>query len=231
MARIPISIEKINTFQKNFKKEVTTITRFMITLNDKNDSWTKHIYTDRKELERLRAEINEVLESETTAEKMNISVEKAAKIDDHYKNDSLCLNCKYQFSRACETCLFVLQSPLERKLFIELKKTYINFQTQQGLNYNGDFISMEGKSYDNENNNFKNVLTIVDFYIYKGDIKLCVYTDGHTYHERTEEQAQRDRNIDRKLQELGFKVLRYTGKEVNENIDKIISDIKRWIKE
>ena len=48
--------------------------------------------------------------------------------------------------------------------------------------------------------------------------KLCVYTDGHTYHERTEEQAQRDKRIDRKLQELGFQVLRYTGKEVNDTI-------------
>lgn len=229
MARLPISIEKINTFNTNFRKEVTKITRFMITLNDKNDIWTKHIYTDRKELERLRDEINEALESETTAEKMNISIEKAAKIDDHYKNDSLCLNCSYQYSTSCNTCLFVLQSPLERKLFLELKKTFIKFQTQQGINHFGEFISVEGKSYDDEKNNFKNVLTIVDFFIYNRDIKLCVYTDGHTYHERTEEQAQRDRNIDRKLQELGFKVLRYTGKDVNENIERIISDIKRWI--
>jgi very-short-patch-repair endonuclease len=58
---------------------------------------------------------------------------------------------------------------------------------------------------------------------------LCVYVDGHTYHERTEEQAQRDKRIDRKLQELGFTVLRYPGKDVNENLDGIVSEIKKWI--
>jgi len=72
-------------------------------------------------------------------------------------------------------------------------------------------------------------LTIPDFYIQKGSNKLCIYTDGHTYHERTEDQAKRDRNIDRKLQDLGFTVLRYTGKEVNESMEHIIKEIKKWI--
>lgn len=63
----------------------------------------------------------------------------------------------------------------------------------------------------------------------KRGIKLCVYTDGHSYHERTEEQAQRDRNIDRKLQELGYQVLRYTGKDIHEKMDKIINEIKNWL--
>ncbi len=66
-------------------------------------------------------------------------------------------------------------------------------------------------------------------YIDKRGKRLCIYTDGHTYHERTQYQAQRDRNIDRTLQELGYQVLRYTGKEINENIDKVVGDIKKWI--
>ena len=125
--------------------------------------------------------------------------------------------------------LFVLQSPLERQLFLELLKSYIKFQNQYALNWKGKSISTAGKSYDDRQNNFREVLTVVDFYIEKGSTRLCIYTDGHTYHERTEEQAQRDRNIDRKLQELGFQVLRYTGKEVNENVQKIVNEIKRWL--
>lgn len=78
-------------------------------------------------------------------------------------------------------------------------------------------------------NNFKNVLTIADFYIEIRGVKLCIYTDGHTYHERTEEQAQHDKRIDRKLQEFGFKVLRYTGKDVREGMDHIVREIKQWI--
>jgi very-short-patch-repair endonuclease len=96
------------------------------------------------------------------------------------------------------------------------------------LNWRGQQISVVGRTYGDKVNNFRDVLTVVDFYIEKRGVKLCVYTDGHTYHERTEEQAQRDRNIDRKLQELGFQVLRYTGKDVNENAVKIIEDIKKW---
>ncbi|MFN9109690.1 MAG: endonuclease domain-containing protein, partial [Bacteroidota bacterium] len=129
----------------------------------------------------------------------------------------------------CKECLFTLHSPIERKLYLELSKNYIPFKPQYGLNWYGKRIYTENKTYDDVKNNFKDVLTIVDFYIEKNERKLCVYTDGHTYHERTEEQAQRDRNIDRKLQELGFHVLRYTGKDVNENINSIISDIRKWI--
>ena len=58
---------------------------------------------------------------------------------------------------------------------------------------------------------FDNILTIPDFYIETEKSKMCIYADGHTYHERTENQALRDRNIDRELQKIGYKVLRYTG--------------------
>lgn len=129
----------------------------------------------------------------------------------------------------CVTCLFELQSPLERKLFVELLKSYIRFNSQYALNWQGEHISLRGRSYDNPTNNFKDVLTVADFYVEARNIRLYIYTDGHTYHERTEVQAQRDRNIDRKLQELGFQVLRYTGKEVNEDVHNIIRDIKSWI--
>ena len=135
----------------------------------------------------------------------------------------------YKLTNHCLTCIFDLQSPLERKLFLALNKNYIRFQTQYPLNWKGENISIAGKSYSNPKNNFKEVLTVADFYIEKRDIKLCIYTDGHTYHERTEEQAQRDKRIDRKLQELGFKVLRYTGKDINENTDSIVTEIKQWI--
>lgn len=43
---------------------------------------------------------------------------------------------------------------------------------------------------------------------------LVIELDGHDFHERTKEQAQRDKSRDRKLQALGWKVLRFTGSEV-----------------
>lgn len=170
-----------------------------------------------------------MIETTTTAEVLKITIEKAKIVDEHYKTDLLCQNCNFKLTNKCKECLFILQSPLERQLFLALSKTYIKFETQYPMNWRGENISIAGKTYGDKTNNFKEVLTVAHFFIEKKGIKLCVYTDGHSYHERTEEQAQRDRNIDRKLQELGFQVLRYTGKEVKETPEKIINEIKGWI--
>ena len=71
------------------------------------------------------------------------------------------------------------------------------------------------------------ILTIPDFYVETEDKKICIYTDGHTYHERTEYQAVRDRSIDRELQNLGYIVLRYTTSEINQKIDETVENIKK----
>ena len=43
---------------------------------------------------------------------------------------------------------------------------------------------------------------------------LIVECDGHEFHEKTKEQAQRDKKRDRTLQSLGHPVFRYTGSEM-----------------
>ena len=43
---------------------------------------------------------------------------------------------------------------------------------------------------------------------------MVVECDGHDFHERTKEQARRDKKRDRFFQSLGFKVLRFTGSEL-----------------
>lgn len=233
MARIPISIEKIkvdtSSRYQNSDITVNETVKYLFKLSEKGQQWEKTFICDRDDLLNLRDQINTLIETTTTAEVLRLPADRAKVVDEHYKTDKFCHICSYKLSHKCIDCLFVLQSPLERQLYLELSKTNIRFEIQYPINWNGENISVIGKSFENRNNNFKEVLTIADFYIEKREIKLCVYTDGHTFHERTEEQAQRDRNIDRKLQELGFQVLRYTGKEVTENSGKIISDIKRWL--
>lgn len=46
------------------------------------------------------------------------------------------------------------------------------------------------------------------------DLKIVVETDGHDLHERTKEQATRDKRRDRDLAAAGWTVLRFTGSEV-----------------
>lgn len=43
---------------------------------------------------------------------------------------------------------------------------------------------------------------------------IAVECDGHDWHERTKEQAARDRKRDRYLQSIGYKILRFTGSEI-----------------
>lgn len=46
------------------------------------------------------------------------------------------------------------------------------------------------------------------------DKRLVVEIDGHDFHEKTKEQAQRDKERDRFMVKAGAEVLRYTGSEV-----------------
>ena len=228
MAKIPIEIQKVK-FSRITRDEEYEMTEYLISIFEKGKRWHKSIVCNLADLEKFRDEISKVIDLTSTAEKLNIAQDKAKKLDKHYANDALCLNCKYRYSSHCKTCVFELHSPLERKLYLALTNEYIKFSVQYPLNWNGEHISIEGKSYHNPKNNFKEVLTVADFFLDQKGIKLCVYTDGHTFHEKTEEQAQHDKRIDRKLQKLGYKVLRYTGKDVNEDVESIVREIKTWI--
>lgn len=82
-------------------------------------------------------------------------------------------------------------------------------------------FSVEGKTY------------IVDFYIEVEEIYIgpddkshiskmnfIVECDGHDYHERTKQQASRDKKRDRDFMGIGLKTFRYTGSEIyNDSID------------
>lgn len=54
--------------------------------------------------------------------------------------------------------------------------------------------------------------------------RLCIEFDGHSFHERTPEQASRDRARDRQLQIAGWTVLRYTYSEVVKNFPSLFND-------
>lgn len=47
--------------------------------------------------------------------------------------------------------------------------------------------------------------------------QLIVECDGHDFHDRTKEQASKDRKRDRDLKKLGFEVFRYTGSDIWKN--------------
>jgi very-short-patch-repair endonuclease len=76
----------------------------------------------------------------------------------------------------------------------------------------------------------------VDFLIlsrYRGDHqnikRLIIECDGHEYHERTREQAARDKQRSNELQYHGFKVFRYTGSQIYNNARGCAADVKKHI--
>lgn len=54
----------------------------------------------------------------------------------------------------------------------------------------------------------------LDFAVIWEQTKINVEVDGHDFHERTKEQARRDKSRDRRLTQAGWKVLRFAGSEV-----------------
>lgn len=48
-------------------------------------------------------------------------------------------------------------------------------------------------------------------------VYVVVECDGHEFHERTKEQAARDRSRDREMLLMGYRVIRFTGSEIHNN--------------
>lgn len=58
--------------------------------------------------------------------------------------------------------------------------------------------------------------------------KAVVECDGHDFHERTKDQAVRDRSRDRRLQEAGIRVFRFTGAEIYRDPMGCAEEIISW---
>lgn len=57
---------------------------------------------------------------------------------------------------------------------------------------------------------------------------LAIECDGHEFHERTKEQAARDRARDRALQEAGLTIFRFTGSEIYRDPFGCADQVDRW---
>ncbi len=189
------------------------------------NSWKLSQNISETALKQLQEQINEASGLTKIVQTFDCSGENAEKIKDFWDNRSnwnLCRGCIFKW-KECFDCVIKCDSPLERDLLLELRKHKIKPIMQRRINKDATYYDFP-KELD-----FDKLLTIPDFYIESENSKLCVYADGHSYHERTEKQALRDKNIDRELQKLGFKVLRYTGKEIRSDCQQVVENIKSYI--
>jgi len=60
---------------------------------------------------------------------------------------------------------------------------------------------------------------------------VIVECDGHDFHERTKEQASRDKERDRVLQCMGYNVLRFTGSEIWRDVNSCAEQVDWFLEE
>jgi very-short-patch-repair endonuclease len=58
---------------------------------------------------------------------------------------------------------------------------------------------------------------------------LFIECDGHNFHERTKEQAARDRQKDRDIQAAGVPILRFTGSEIHRNLEACAAQVFQFL--
>lgn len=90
----------------------------------------------------------------------------------------------------------------EETEFLDLMVSHAVQLGPQQLSYHIDFVLTWWHCCLSENRN---------------TVQIAVEVDGHQFHERTKEQAARDRGRDRALVAGGFHVLRFSGAEVHAN--------------
>jgi len=174
------------------------------------------------ELKTFLDEITNVLGYKGIMEIYHCSINDARYIKEKNDKNSECKDCDLKM-KECYRCCKICESPLERNLLKALTRNGITTELQLRINKDNT-ISHFPEPVDKTK-----ILTIPDFFIETNEKKICIYTDGHTYHERTEYQAVRDRSIDRELQNLGYMVLRFTTSEVNQKIDYVVKEIQKAI--
>lgn len=175
-----------------------------------------------KELNSLIDEATEVLGYKEIMNTFSCSIKDAREIKQTLNRNSDCRDCDLRM-KECYRCCRVCESPLEQRLLKALSRNNIKTELQLRINKDNTIAHFP------EPVDPSKILTIPDFYLETETKKICIYTDGHTYHERTEYQAVRDRSIDRELQNLGYVVLRYTTSEVNQHIEETVENIKKAI--
>jgi very-short-patch-repair endonuclease len=131
-----------------------------------------------------------------------------------YLNLSLLLQAMERCESPIEQLMAYSMSPLiQRHLVAGLRSLWVEQQiplaTPEG-NYRADFL-----------------ITAI---ISGVRVRTIVECDGHEFHERTKEQATRDKRRDRALQKAGYSVLRFSGSEIWANSFACAEQVMEFLK-
>lgn len=115
------------------------------------------------------------------------------------------------------------ESPIERLLGIAIReKNFINIADD------GKYF-LETQEEIKIDKNVYRVDFLMDIVCNGINYKIVIECDGHDYHEKTKEQAIRDRRKDRLLQREGFIIFRFTGSEIVKNPYSCVREISDFL--
>jgi very-short-patch-repair endonuclease len=120
---------------------------------------------------------------------------------------------EYERSLKHEVNLHSITSPIEHIFLMEWR--FLRVDERYGLKIRPqDTLEVEGATYR------------IDFVVETPDRqKLAIELDGHDFHEKTKEQATRDRQRERTIVRHGYTILRFTGSEVFGNPRKCVEEV------
>jgi hypothetical protein len=137
-------------------------------------------------------------------------------------------------------------TPIEQKLYFALWRRYIGYffgypnstklLVNKHLNEISSFLQQKGQKaiYQPGDVDFEiDLFLYLDCFLIEmergGHIRYPFYIgvecDGHDYHERTKQQAQKDKSKDRILRVKGLDIIRFTGSEITRNPDECVKEI------
>jgi len=201
--------ERTGTHKENFLFTFKTKKHELSAFLDESDA--KKIYDDLRNKLGLSSEIGL---SEKEIEEI---------VEFQNSNPNLCFSCKFRM-KECDRCVMVCESPIERDLFLGLRNAGMNPLLQVWIaKSNGMMYPRDSKFSPGGH------LTRPDFYFENEKGKFCIYADGFTYHNKSEEKVGKDRYIDSQLQDFGYRVLRYPGKRIREDLGAVVYEIRNAV--
>lgn len=108
----------------------------------------------------------------------------------------------------------ICESPIEKLLLLRLIQYIDHYQIQYGA-LGFDFHLQAQTEVSASKHKYRTDFMLTCFYRQENKtVKIAIECDGHDFHEKTKEQAKRDKSRDRNLNKENIQVVRFTGSEI-----------------
>lgn len=115
-------------------------------------------------------------------------------------------------------CVEESESPIEEILYVALRSV---------MSKNPDFVDVRMQEEVSVNGMNYRIDLLVVCYDGKNGRYYAIECDGHDFHEKTKEQAARDKKRDRDLMSAGYHVIRFTGSEIYNNPLQCATEVRK----